>query len=107
MLEPETTDLDHEWLQLIQLEKAIDEQKKLMLSARIGDHGDQDEDNEPLWAVGERFARRSDHLDDEDLEYVNNILNSFSKPLGNHESSNNFRLTNATQKDALARTFAS
>jgi hypothetical protein len=32
MPEPETTDLDHEWLQLIQLEKAIDEQKKLLLA---------------------------------------------------------------------------
>ncbi len=57
MLEPETTDLDHEWFQLIQLEKAIDEQKKLMLSAEIGDHGDQDEDNEPFWEAGERLAK--------------------------------------------------
>ena len=34
MPEPETTDLDHEWLQLIQLEKSIDEQKKLLLADR-------------------------------------------------------------------------
>ena len=107
MLEPETTDLDHEWLQLIQLEKAIDEQKKLMLSNKIGEHGDPDEENEPFWETGESLDQRSDHLDDEDLEYVNNILNSFSRPSGNHDGSNNFRSTNVTQKNALARAFAS
>jgi hypothetical protein len=35
MLEPETPELDHEWLQLIQLEKAIDKQKKLLLATEI------------------------------------------------------------------------
>jgi hypothetical protein len=105
--EPETADLDHEWLQLIQLEKAIDEQKKLLLATETGDDGDLEEDNEPFWEAGESLAKRSDHLDDEDLEYVNNILNSFSRPIGNHEGSNNLRLTNVTQKDALARALAS
>jgi hypothetical protein len=57
MLEPETTDLDHEWLQLIQLEKAIDEQKKLLLATEIGDHGDPDEDNEPFWEAGENLVQ--------------------------------------------------
>jgi hypothetical protein len=72
-----------------------------MLSAEIEDHGDQDEDNEPFWETGEGLA------DNEDLKFVNNILNSFSKPIGNQEGSNNLRLTNATQKDALAHAFAS
>jgi hypothetical protein len=107
MLEPETTDLDHEWLQLIQLEKAIDEQKKLLLATEIGDHGDPEEDNEPFWEDGGSLAKRSNHLENKDLEYVNNILNSFSRPIDNHEGSNNLRLTNVTQKDALARVFAS
>jgi hypothetical protein len=102
-LEPENPDLDHEWLQLIQLEKAIDNQKKLLLATEVGDHGDPDEDNEPFWEDEESPAKRSDHLDDEDLEYVNNILNSFSRPIGNHKGSNNLKSTNVTQKDALAR----
>ncbi len=57
MLEPETTALDREWLQLIQLEKAIDKQKKLILSTDIEDHGDPDEDNEPFWEAGEGLAK--------------------------------------------------
>ncbi len=68
MPEPETADLDHEWLQLIQLEKVIDEQKKLLLATETGDHGDLQEENEPFWEAGESLAKRSDHLDDEDLK---------------------------------------
>ncbi len=85
----------------------IEEQKKLLLATEIGDHGDPDKDNEPFWEAGESLAKRSDHLDDEDLEYVNNILNSFSRPIGNHQGSNHLKLTNVTQRDALTHAFAS
>jgi hypothetical protein len=107
ILEPENPDLDHEWLQLIQLERAIDKQKKQLLETEVGDHGDPDEDNEPFWEDGESLAEQSDHLDDKDLEYINNILNSFSKPNYNHEGSDNFKLKTITPEDALARAFAS
>jgi hypothetical protein len=106
-LEPENPDLDHEWLQLIQLERAINRQKKLLLETEVGDHGDPEKDYEPFSENGESLDRQSDHLDDEDLEYVNNILNSFSRPIRNHEGSNNLKLKNVTQKDALAPAFAS
>jgi len=99
--------LDHEWLQLIQLERAINRQKKLLLETEVGDHGDPEKDNEPFWEDGESLAKQSDHLDDEDLESVNNILNSFSRPICNHEGSNNLKLKNVTQEDALTRAFAS
>jgi hypothetical protein len=36
--EPENSDQDQEWLQLIQLEKEIDEQKKLLLATKTGPH---------------------------------------------------------------------
>ena len=36
-LEPENQDLDHEWLQLIQLEQAIEKQKNQLLEAETGD----------------------------------------------------------------------
>ncbi len=101
-LAPENTDLDHEWLQLIQLEKKIDEQKKLLLATKTGHHGDLEEDSKLFWEAGESLVKRGDHLDDEDLEYVNHILSSFSRPTGNHEGSNKLTLTNATQKDAPA-----
>ncbi len=52
MLEPEDPDLDHEWLQLIQLERAIDKQKKQLLETEVRDHRDPDEDNEPFWEDG-------------------------------------------------------
>jgi len=57
MPEPETADLDHEWLQLIQLEKAIDEQKKLLLATEAEDHRDLEEDNEPFWKAGESLDK--------------------------------------------------
>ncbi len=103
ILEPENPDLDHEWLQLIQLERAINRQKKLLLETEVGDHGDLEKDNEPFWEDGESLAKQSDHLNDEDREYVNNILNSFSRPICEHEGSNNLKLKNVTQEDALAR----
>jgi hypothetical protein len=86
--------LDHEWLQLIQLERAIDKHKNQLLEAEAGDHGDPDMDNEPFWEDGESLANQSDPLDDKDLEYINNILNSFSRPIYNHEGSSNLKLKN-------------
>jgi hypothetical protein len=46
--EPETTDLDCEWLQLIQLEKAVEKQKNQLLEAEAGDRGDPDTDGMPF-----------------------------------------------------------
>ncbi len=77
------------------------------MATKNGHHGDLEEDNELFWEAGESLAKRRDHLDDEDLEYVNNILDSFSRPTNNHEGSNELKLTNATQGDALARVLAS
>ncbi len=104
---PENQDLDHEWLQLIQLEKEIDEQKKLLLATKTGHHEDLEEDNDLFWEDGESLAKQGDHLDDGDLEYVNNILNSFSRPTSNHEDSNNLKFINTTQKVAMPRALAS
>ncbi len=105
--QPEDLDLDHEWLQLIQLEKAINKQKRQLLETEVRDHGDPDEDNKPFWEDGESLAKQRDHLDDQDLEYINNILNSFSRPIYNHEGSSNLKLKSITPEDALARAFAS
>ncbi len=99
--------MDHEWLQLIQLETAINRQRKLLLETEVGDHGNPEKDNEPFWEDGESLTKQSDHLDDEDLEYVNNILNPFSRPICNHEGSNYLKLKNVTQEDTLERAFAS
>jgi hypothetical protein len=42
--EQEDTDLDHEWLKLIQLERTIERQKNKLLETGAKDHGDPDED---------------------------------------------------------------
>jgi len=60
-------------------------------------------DGKPFWENKENLAKRSDHLDDGDLEYINNILNSFSSPIGYHEGPSQLKLKSITPEDALAR----
>jgi hypothetical protein len=102
-LEPENPELDHEWRQLFQMERAIERHRKQLLETKIGDHGDPNEDNEPFREDGESLAEHSDHLDDEDLEFISEILNLFSRPTYNHEGSSDLKLRSITPEDALAR----
>ncbi len=103
----ETENLDHEWLQLIQMEKAIEEKKNQLRGTRARSRGDPDEDHETFWDDEESLTERNEPLDDGDLEYINNILNSFSRPIYNHEGSDNLELKTITPEDALAHAFAS
>ncbi len=103
--EPEDPELDHEWLQLIQMEKTIANQKHQLLKTGAEDYWDPDEDRETFWEDEESPAnKRADHLDDEDLEYI--ILNSLSTQNGNHNNSNNLQLESFTTEDALMRAHA-
>jgi hypothetical protein len=70
-------------------------------------HRDPDEDQETFWESEESFTKRNDHLDDGDLEYINAILNSFSRDRGTHTNSNNSKLESFTPEDALACALAS
>jgi hypothetical protein len=74
-------DLNYEWLQLIQMENFIENQKRELL-----ENGAQDlhDDNE-AWDEHQQTERHSiegeeDTLDDEDLAYITTILDSFAKP---------------------------
>ncbi len=107
LLEPESLELDHEWLQLIQMEKAIEEKKNQLLGPRAQNHWDPDEDPETVWDDEKGLTERDDHLDDGDMEYINDLLNSFSKPVYNYDDSHNLTLESLTPKDALARALAS
>jgi len=80
--QPEDLELDHEWLQLIQMEKAIEEKKNQLWGNGAQKRGDPDEDHETFWEDKESSTERNDHLDDEDLQYINVILNSFSRDQG-------------------------
>ena len=106
-LEPGNQDLDHEWLQLIRLEKAIDKHKNQLLEAEAGNQGDPDMDGGPFWESKESLAKRSDQPDDGDLEYISNILNSFSSPTCYHEGPSQLKLKSITPEDAPARACAS
>jgi hypothetical protein len=106
-MEPEDLKLDHEWLQLIQMERAIEEKKNQLRETRAQNCGDPDEDHETFWENENGLTERSDHLDDGDLEYINGILNSFSRDKGAHKNSNNHKLESFTPEDALARALAS
>jgi len=103
LLEPEIPELDHEWLQLIQMEKAIEKYKNQLLETGIEHHEDLDEDSEPFWENGESLAKRDDHLGSGYLEYINVILDSFSRQSGNHRNPNDLILESLTPKYALAR----
>ncbi len=75
------SDSDHEWLQLIQMEKFIEDQKRKLLK-----HGAQDlQDEDDTWkkhqvAETDTIKQEDDSLDDEDLSYITYILGSLSKP---------------------------
>jgi hypothetical protein len=102
LLEREETESDHEWLQLIQMEKMIETQKSKLLETRAQDHWDLDDDRETLWeAEGGPVKEEDDSLDDKDLAYINAILNSFSKTRFNHENSNGPELPIFTPEGAL------
>ena len=77
------------------------------MATKTGPHEDLEEDNDLFWEDGESLDKQGDPLDDGDLEYINNILNSFSRPTGNHEGSNDLKVINTTQKDAMPRALAS
>jgi hypothetical protein len=106
-MEPEDLELDHEWLQLIQMEKAIEEKKNQLWGTEAQSRWDPDEDHETFWDNEESLTKRNEHLDDGDLEYINDILNSFSKPVYNHGNPRNLKLESITPEDALAHAFAS
>ena len=81
--------------------------KKQLLKAEVGGYENPDEENESLWEDKKEPAEPNGYLDDGDLEYINDILGSFSRPIYNHENSNNLKLKNVTPEDALARALAS
>jgi hypothetical protein len=85
------------------MERAIERYKNQLLKTGIEGHEDPDEESKPFWENEESLAKRDDHLDSEDLEYINAILNSFSKQDGNHKTSNHLQLKSATPEDARAR----
>jgi hypothetical protein len=63
-----------------------------------------DDDHDSLWEANKNSVKEEDDsLDDGDLEYINAILNSFSKPKLNHAKSNNPELQSITPEGALTR----
>jgi hypothetical protein len=105
--EREEAESDHEWLQLIQMEKMIEKHKHDLLKTGAQDHCDMDNDREALWeAEGDPVQEEDDSLDDGDLAYINAILNSFSKPKFNHENSNGPELQLFTPEGTLMRALA-
>jgi hypothetical protein len=87
------------------MEKTIEKQKNKLLETRANEHWNPDEDREIFWETkGSPVNKQIGHLDDGDLEYINAILNSFSKQNSNHKNSNGLELESFTPEDALTRT---
>jgi hypothetical protein len=89
------------------MEKAIKEKKTQLLGPRAQNHWNPDEDHETVWDDEKGLTERDEHLDDGDLEYINDLLNSFSQPRYDYDDSRNLTLESLTPEDALARAFAS
>ncbi len=107
LLKPGNPEVDHEWLQLIQMERAIENHKNKLLETGVEDRWVPDKDHKTFWEDEESLAKQDDHLDDRDLEYINVILNAISRQSGNHRDSNNSKLESFTPEDALTRALAS
>jgi hypothetical protein len=99
-LKQENQDLEHEWLQLIQLEKEIEKMKNQLREAETGD---PDLDDLPFDEEDEDLAGQNEHLEDEDLEWVNSIFNSLPSSMCYRQNSNQLELKSITAKDALTR----
>jgi hypothetical protein len=83
------------------MERTIEGQKNKLLKTGAKDHEDPDEDRKIFWETeGSPVNEQDDHLDDGDLEYINAILNSFSKQNYNHKKSNGLKLESFTPEDA-------
>jgi hypothetical protein len=77
----EEFDSNHKWLQLIQMEKLIQNQKQKLLEHGAQDLHEEDDDwKEHQEAEQNTIKEEEDSLDDEDLSYITYILNSLSKP---------------------------
>jgi hypothetical protein len=102
--EREEVESDHEWLQLIQMEKYIERQKQEMLKNGGQDLLDEDDAwGERQEADGDPVKEEDDSLDNGDLAYITAILNSFSKPKFNRKESNDPELQPFTPEGALTR----
>jgi len=106
-LEPENQDLEHEWFQLVQMEKAIEKRRNQLREAEAGDRGETETDDRPFDENEEDLAKLSENLEDGDLEYINSILNSFSSPTCDRQSSSQLKLKSITEEDAPARAWTS
>ncbi len=89
------------------MEKAIEEKKNQLRGINAQSHWDPDEDHETFWDHEESLTEQNEHLDDKDMEYINEILNSLSKPVYKHKNSHQLNLKSITPEDALARSLAS
>jgi hypothetical protein len=79
--EQEGGESDHEWLQLIQMEKLIESQKQELLQNGAQDLQDEDDGwDEHQEAQGDPVKEEDASLDNEDLTYITAILDSFSRP---------------------------
>ncbi len=102
--EQEEVEPDHEWLQLIQMERMIERQKQELPKNGAQDFEDEDDGWDELREAEEGPVKEEDDsLDDGDLTYITAILNSFSKPKLNCEQSSASELQPFTPEGALTR----
>ncbi len=89
------------------MEKMIETQKSRMLKIGAQKHWDLDDNHETLWeAEGGPLKEEDDNLDDEDLAYINALLNSSSKTRFNHANSNSPELPIFTPEGPRKRALA-
>ncbi len=77
----EEVDLNYEWLQLIQMENFIENQKRELLENGTQHlHAEDKARNKHQETERDSTEGEEEDLDEEDLAYITTILDSFSKP---------------------------
>jgi hypothetical protein len=97
--QPETQDLQKEWLQLIQAEKEIEMLKNRLRKAETGYQREMELEDLLVDEADEELG----HLEDEDLEWVKSIFNSSPSQNCHRQNSDQRKLKSITEVDAQKR----
>ena len=97
--QPETQDLQKEWLQLIQAEKEIEMLKNRLRKTETGYRKEMELEDLLVDETDEELG----HLEDEDLEWVKSIFNSSPSQTCHRQNSDLRKLKSITDDDAQKR----
>ena len=85
------------------MEKEIERRRNQLWEAEAGSRGDPDLDDLTFQEDDEPLAGQSEHLEDEDVRFINSIFNSFSSPTCYRQDYSQLKLKSSSTEDAPTR----